>query len=298
MRYLRANPDVTDVLLHRGDPMIMRTGVIERYIDALLVPDLERIDIRIGTKAPAYWPQRFTTDDDADDLLRMFERVVAAGRHLAVMAHYSHPRELETDEAQEAVRRIRSTGAEVRCQAPLIRHVNDSADAWAEMIRAEVRVGAVPYYMFVERDTGARRYFELPLERAFEIYTGAVRQVSGLARTIRGPVMSATPGQGPGRRHRRARRREGVRAEAAPGPRTRVGQPALLRQVRPGSRLVRRARARLRRTLVLRESPGKGNLSRRGPPAQGASLRSASGGRDGKATPASEPIPRRSGPNV
>ena len=193
--YLRANPDVTDVIFTGGDPRIMRTGVLERYIDALLAPDLEHIDIRIGTKAPAYWPQRFTTDADADDMLRLFERVVDAGRHLALMAHYSHPRELETDVAQEAVRRIRATGAEVRCQAPLIRHVNDSADTWAEMIRAQVRLGAVPYYMFVERDTGARRYFELPLERAWEIYTGAIRQVSGLARTLRGPVMSATPGK-------------------------------------------------------------------------------------------------------
>ena len=67
---------------------------------------------------------------------------------------------LATEVAHEAVRRIRSTGAEVRCQAPLIRHVNDSADTWAEMIRAQVRLGAVPYYMFVERDTGARRYSE------------------------------------------------------------------------------------------------------------------------------------------
>lgn len=123
VNYVRHRPDVSDVIFTGGDPLIMRTAVLERYVDALLAPDLERIDIRIGTKAPAYWPQRFTTDADADDLLRLFERVVGAGRHLAVMAHYSHPRELETDVAQEAVRRIRATGAEVRCQAPLIRHV-------------------------------------------------------------------------------------------------------------------------------------------------------------------------------
>jgi hypothetical protein len=58
-----------------------------------------------------------------------------------------------------------------------------------------VRLGVVPYYMFVERDTGARRYFGLPLTRAVDIYRDAVRQVSGLARTARGPVMSATPGK-------------------------------------------------------------------------------------------------------
>jgi hypothetical protein len=58
-----------------------------------------------------------------------------------------------------------------------------------------VRLGAVPYYMFVARDTGARSYYEVPLVRAYAIYRDAVAQVSGLARTVRGPSMSATPGK-------------------------------------------------------------------------------------------------------
>ena len=49
--------------------------------------------------------------------------------------------------------------------------------------------------MFVERDTGARRYFEVPLARAWEIYREAMKQVSGVARTVRGPSMSAGPGK-------------------------------------------------------------------------------------------------------
>jgi hypothetical protein len=49
--------------------------------------------------------------------------------------------------------------------------------------------------MFVERDTGPKDYFAVPLARAFEIYRGALKQVSGLARTVRGPSMSATPGK-------------------------------------------------------------------------------------------------------
>jgi hypothetical protein len=111
------------------------------------------------------------------------------------MGHYSHPRELETDVAQEAVRRIQNAGATVRCQAPLIKHVNDSADLWADMWKRQVRLGAVPYYMFVERDTGPKNYFEVPLTRAWEIFVDAYKQVSGLGRTVRGPSMSATPGK-------------------------------------------------------------------------------------------------------
>jgi L-lysine 2,3-aminomutase len=103
------------------------------------------------------------------------------------MAHFSHPRELETGAVRSALSRIRSTGAVVRCQAPLIRHVNDDAEVWATMWRTQVKLGAVPYYMFVERDTGPRGYFEVPLARAVEIFQKAVSTVSGLGRTVRGP---------------------------------------------------------------------------------------------------------------
>lgn len=194
--YLRAHPEVSDVLITGGDPMIMKTKSLRAYVEPLLDRELEHVrNIRIGTKSLAYWPHRYVTDADADDTLRLFEEVVRAGRHLAIMAHYSHPVELSTPMAQEALRRVRATGAEVRAQAPLIRHVNDDPEVWSELWRAEVRLGAVPYYMFVERDTGARGYFEVPLARAHEIFQEAYRHVTGLARTVRGPSMSAFPGK-------------------------------------------------------------------------------------------------------
>ena len=194
--YLQAHPEVKSVLFTGGDPMVMRTKTLRSYVEPLLRADLPHLtSIRFGTKAPAYWPQRFVTDRDADDLLRLFEEVVASGRTLAVMSHYTHPREISTAVAEEAVRRIRSTGAVVRCQSPIVRRVNDDAATWAELWTREVRLGAVPYYMFVERDTGPRAYFEVPLARALEVFRGAFSRVSGLARTVRGPSMSATPGK-------------------------------------------------------------------------------------------------------
>jgi KamA family protein len=194
VEYLHRHPDVTDVLFTGGDPMIMKTQVFRRYLEPLLEVDT-LTTIRIGTKAPAYWPQRFVEDDDADALLRLYEQVVASGRHLAVMGHYSHPVELSTKVGREAVRRIRSTGAAVRMQSPLIRHVNDDPEVWASLWRRGVRLGAIPYYMFVERDTGARRYFEIPLVQCWRTFRNAYRKVSGLARTVRGPSMSAAPGK-------------------------------------------------------------------------------------------------------
>nr|WP_315253257.1 lysine 2,3-aminomutase [uncultured Duganella sp.] len=196
VEYLRRHRDVSDVLITGGDPLVMNTRLLASYITPLLAPELEHIDtIRIGTKSVAYWPQRFVSDVDASDLLKLFEQVVASGKNLALMAHYSHPAELRTLIAQQAARRIVATGAVLRMQAPLIRHVNDCADDWVGLWRAGVRLGAVPYYMFVERDTGPADYFALPLSRAYTVFQQAYRQVSGLARTVRGPTMSTHRGK-------------------------------------------------------------------------------------------------------
>ncbi len=196
VRYLRAHREATSLLITGGDPLVMSTELLRRHVEPLLDPSLEHIrSIRIGTKSLSYWPHRFVSDSDADDLLRLFEEVRAAGRHLAVMAHVSHPRELETAVAREAIRRVRGTGAIIRTQSPVVRGVNDDSDTWGALWKSQVQLGLVPYYMFVARDTGPQHYFKVPLAEALEIYNGAYRQVSGLGRTARGPVMSATPGK-------------------------------------------------------------------------------------------------------
>ena len=75
--YLGDHPEVTSVLLTGGDPMIMGSTVLRRYIRPLLDPRLDHLEsIRIGSKSLAYWPQRFVGDPDADDTLRLFEEVV------------------------------------------------------------------------------------------------------------------------------------------------------------------------------------------------------------------------------
>jgi L-lysine 2,3-aminomutase len=196
VQYLRVHPEVSDVLFTGGDPMIMRTASLERYILPLLEarpPNLRAI--RIGTNALTYWPYRFLTDEDANELLDLFRRIMASGLHLAIMAQFNHPRGLGTGVVKAAIARIRKTGAEIRTQSPLMRNINDSAEVWADMWRQQVQLGCIPYYMFVARDTGAQHYFGVPLVRAAEIFTKAHNSVSGLARTVRGPSMSADPGK-------------------------------------------------------------------------------------------------------
>ena len=195
-RYLKKHREISDILITGGDPMVMKTRHLSDYLTPLLAPEFSHIKtIRIGTKSLSFWPQRYVSDADADDLLRLFEKLVKAGKHVAIMAHYNHWQEMETDMARIAASRIRATGAVIRTQAPLLAHINDDPEVWNRMWRTQVNRGMIPYYMFVERDTGARHYFEVPLARAWEIYRDAMKSVAGTCRTARGPSMSACPGK-------------------------------------------------------------------------------------------------------
>ena len=196
VQYLKEHPEISDVLFTGGDPMIMKASMFSVYTDALLDAKLPNLKtIRIGTKAVSYWPYKFLTDSDADETLKNFEKIVKSGTHLAIMAHFNHLAELSTDPIKEAIKRIRNTGAQIRTQSPLLAHINDDANMWAEMWQKQVSLGCIPYYMFVVRDTGAQHYFGVPLVKAEKIFRSAFRKVSGLARTVRGPSMSATPGK-------------------------------------------------------------------------------------------------------
>jgi KamA family protein len=191
LKYIRQHPEITDILFTGGDPMTMNCTMLESYINPFLEPEMEHVrTVRIGTKSLSYWPYRFTTDNDADNVIRLFERIVKSGKHLSIMAHFNHHVELSTDEVKKAISRIRSTGAQIRTQSPVLRHINDNPEIWTTMWQKQVELGCVPYYMFVARETGAKQFFELPLEKCQEIFRQAYQKVSGIARTARGPSMS------------------------------------------------------------------------------------------------------------
>ncbi len=194
--YLRRNPEITDVLFSGGDPMVMSADKLKIYIDALLNSDFSNLrTIRIGTKSLSYWPYRYLTDNDSGKILELFRKVVDSGIHLSIMAHINHYQEMSTDAFRAAVQRIRQTGAVIRAQSPVLNHVNSSSEVWEKMWVDQVNLGIVPYYLFVPRNTGSHRFFSIPLVKAYHIFREAFSQVSGLARTVRGPSMSAHQGK-------------------------------------------------------------------------------------------------------
>ena len=196
VKYVKEHKEVTDILFTGGDPLIMKTKHLETYIRPLIEANLPNLrNIRIGTKALAYWPYRFLTDGDADDLLRLFDDVKKAGKHIAFMAHFNHPVELEGNAVANAVKRILETGAVIRTQSPVLKHINDDPKLWSDMWKKQVELGCIPYYMFVARNTGAQHYFSIPLVDAWKIFRQAYQSVSGICRTVRGPSMSCLPGK-------------------------------------------------------------------------------------------------------
>jgi KamA family protein len=196
IEYLKANQHITDVLFTGGDPAVMKTKFFEAYFNALADADIPNLkNIRIGTKALAYWPYRFITDEDSDDLIELFKKMKKKGINIALMAHFNHPGELATDAVKMAVKRLIEAGVQIRSQSPILKNINAHPEIWAENWKEQVNMGIIPYYMFIPRDTGAQDYFAVTLNQSWQIFRNAYNRVSGICRTVKGPSMSCTPGK-------------------------------------------------------------------------------------------------------
>jgi len=196
VNYLKIHPEVTSVLFTGGDLLFMKSGILEQYINPLLKADLPNLfNIRIDTKMLGYWPYRFTTDSDSSELLALLERISTSEKHLVIMANFSHPVELSTNVVKEAIKALRNTGATIQIQSPILRNINDSPEIWKRMWNEQVKLGCIPYEMFIPQNTDMQNYFSIPLVNAWEIFRDAFKNVSGLCRTVRGPCMSCDFGK-------------------------------------------------------------------------------------------------------
>ena len=188
--YIESKPEITDVLITGADSMTMSIERLREFVDPLLKIESVR-NIRLATKALAWWPRKFTTDTDADELLSYFEYIEARGKHVAVMAHFTHPRELDDSQTRRAIKRIQNAGATIYSQCPLVKHVNDAPATLASLWRNATLQGVVPFYLFLDSDYSASDYFKIPIGETLEIVNKARSRLTGLAQTIRGPVMAA-----------------------------------------------------------------------------------------------------------
>lgn len=189
IRYIASNPNVTNVLLTGGDPLLMSTRRLTEIIEALRAIDHVRI-IRIGSKMPAFDPWRLTNDAA---LQALFQKHSLPRKRIYLMAHFDHPREL-TDEAIDGIDRFIKCGVICVNQCPLIKGINDDPEVLSDLYRQLSWIGCPPYYLFQGRPTAGNEPYEVPIVRGWEIFRETLRRGSGLARRAR-YVMSHETGK-------------------------------------------------------------------------------------------------------
>lgn len=180
IQYIRRHPEVTNVLLTGGDPLIMSTRRLAEILGALReIPHVGII--RIGSKMPAFDPFRILRDTELQNVLRRYS---TPHKRIYLMAHFDHPREL-TEPAIAGLARYLECGVITVNQCPLIRGINDDAEVLAQMYRKLSFIGVPPYYLFQGRPTAGNEPYEVPIVRGWHIFRDALRQVSGLAARAR-----------------------------------------------------------------------------------------------------------------
>ncbi len=181
IEYIRSHPEISNVLLTGGDPLIMSTSKLEPIIRRLReIPHVKII--RLGSKMPAFNPYRIIEDPT---LHAMFERYSTsdAGR-IYVMCHFNHPVEL-TPVAKEGLQCLQDHSVITINQTPMIRGINDDPAVLSELMNELSYLGVPPYYVFQCRPTEGNESYSVPIEEAYGIFSGAVQKMSGLAKRAR-----------------------------------------------------------------------------------------------------------------
>ncbi len=170
LAYLRAHPEITDVIISGGDPLVMSTDRLLRLVQAVrAVPSVETV--RLATRVPVVLPQRVT-----DELL------LALRPHhpIWIMTHFNHPREL-TAEAALACNRLADAGFPVMNHSVLLRGVNDDADILAQLFRGLVRLRVRPYYLLQADPVQGTGHLRTPLQVGVDIMERLQGRLSGIA---------------------------------------------------------------------------------------------------------------------
>jgi lysine 2,3-aminomutase len=137
IEYIRSHPEIRDVLLSGGDPLLFSDDKLETLLSRLrAIPHLEFL--RIGTRIPIFLPQRITPQ--LCSMLRKYHP-------LFISVHSNHPRELTT-EVRAALERLADAGIPLGNQSVLLRHVNDSTEVMMAHVQKLLMCRVKPYYLY------------------------------------------------------------------------------------------------------------------------------------------------------
>ncbi|MCC7519284.1 MAG: KamA family radical SAM protein [Verrucomicrobiae bacterium] len=170
LAYLREHPEVRDVLLSGGDPLLLGDDKLDRLLGALrAIPHLEFL--RIGSRIPIFLPQRVTPALCA---------VLRKHHPIWMSVHVNHPREL-TVEVREALGRLSDAGIPLGNQSVLLAGVNDSVEVMRELVHKLLLCRVRPYYLYQCDLIRGSRHLRAPVTRGIEIIEGLRGFTSGYA---------------------------------------------------------------------------------------------------------------------
>lgn len=168
--YLRSHPEVREVLLSGGDPLLLSDTKLDHILQQLRqIPSIDII--RIGSRVLSTLPMRIT-----DNLLQILQKY----HPLYLNTQFNHPQELST-EAGNACIRLANSGIPVGCQTVLLRGVNDSPEIIEELMRKLLRFRVKPYYLFQGDLTRGTDHFRTPVETGLAIMRHLYANLSGMA---------------------------------------------------------------------------------------------------------------------
>ena len=170
LAYIRQHPEIHDVIVSGGDPLLLPARNLRALLEALAA--IDHVDVvRIGTRAPATLPQRLF-DPELVSLLR------EAGK-VWVQTHFNHPREI-TSAAALACRLLVDAGIPVNNQTVLLKGVNDSVETMRALMRALLRIKVRPYYLFHCDPVIGAGHFRTSIWKGMEVIEGLRGHLSGL----------------------------------------------------------------------------------------------------------------------
>lgn len=168
--YIRSHPEVRDVLLSGGDPLLLDDARLAEILSAVrAVPTVEII--RIGTRVPCTLPMRVT---------RRLAGLLKKFHPLYINTHFNHPAEI-TPQAAKACALLADAGIPLSCQTVLLRGVNDDSRTMRELMQGLLRIRVRPYYLFQGDMTRGTNHFRTSIQTGREIMRSLIGHTSGLA---------------------------------------------------------------------------------------------------------------------
>lgn len=170
IEYLKRTPQVRDVLLSGGDPLVLAPKILEELLGRLReIPHIEIV--RIGSRVPVFMPMRVT-----QELCDMLEKY----HPLWMNIHVNHSNEISL-ELEQACDRLTRAGIQLGNQAVLLAGVNDNVHIQRDLVHKLVRIRVRPYYLYQCDLVEGAGHFRTPVAKGIEIMEGLRGHTSGYA---------------------------------------------------------------------------------------------------------------------